>query len=293
MPQRTVTSVAVDGHRLELTNLDKVLFPADGFTKGDMLAYYTAVAPVLLPHLAGRPITLKRYPDGIDAQFFYEKRCPRHRPEWLPTITVRSKRSGAITFCTVSSVAHLVWLANLGAIELHPLLSRVPMLDEPTSIVFDLDPGPPAGVLQAGMVALEVRDLLLNAGFTPVVKVSGSKGVHVAARVSGHDFDDTKRFARALATAMESREPARVVSSMRKDRRGGKVLVDWSQNDVSKTTVVAYSLRARPGPTVATPVAWAELEAAIDAREPGRLRFGPDEVLERVARLGDLYEEVR
>lgn len=289
MPQRTVTPVHVDGRRLELSNLGKLLVPGTNFTKGALIAYYADVAPVLLPHLQGRPITLKRFPDGIDGTAFYEKRCPGHRPPWLPTVAVRSERSGTIDYCSVRDAATLVWLANLGTIELHPSLARSPRLDQPTTVVFDLDPGPPAGVLEAATVAFSVRDALVATGLSPHVKVSGSKGVHVAARIDDTDFAATKAFARAVATTLESREPDRVVSSMRKDRRGGKVLIDWSQNDASKTTVAAYSLRARAGPTVSAPVTWAELEAAVAAEAPDRLRFGPDDVRRRIEQLGDLH----
>lgn len=289
MPTRAVSSIEVEGRRLEVSNLDKVLFPADGFTKGEMIRYYAAIAPVLVPHLRNRPVTLKRYPDGIEGEAFYEKRCPRHRPRWMPTVTVPSKRSGTITYCTVNDTAALLWLANLGAIELHPLLGRDPRVDEPTSIVFDLDPGAPADIFSAGDVALEVRDLLARAGLSPLVKVSGSKGLHVAAPMNGTSFNETKEFAHALATALEKRQPLRIVSSMRKELRSGKVLIDWSQNDATKTTVAVYSLRARSGPTVSAPITWSELEHALEDRDPTKLRFRPEEVLERVRHAGDLF----
>ena len=285
--------VTIGGHDVRLRNLDKVMYPRSGFTKGDVVDYYRRLAPTLVPHLRRRPITLKRWPDGIDAQFFYEKQCPRHRPDWVATVDIPSERSGVIHYCTVDDAATLVWLANLATLELHPLLQRAPRMDRPTALVFDLDPGPPAGLLDAARVALLLRDVLVDQGYTALVKTSGGKGIHVVAPVKrGQSFDDTKSFAHALADALERHDDANVVSSMRKELRRGKVLVDWSQNDEHKSTVAPYSLRAREGPngpTVSTPIEWAELEAAVDAGDADRLVFTAADVLARVAEHGDLH----
>jgi bifunctional non-homologous end joining protein LigD len=284
--------VTVGGHDVRVRNHDKVMYPRSGFTKGDVVDYYRRLAPMLVPHLRRRPITLKRWPDGIEAQFFYEKQCPRHRPDWVATVDIPSERSGVIHYCTVDDAATLVWLANLATLELHPLLQRAPRMDRPTALVFDLDPGPPAGLLDAARVALLLRDVLVDQGYRPLVKTSGGKGIHVLAPPKrGQSFDDTKSFAHALADALERHDDAHVVSSMRKELRRGKVLVDWSQNDEHKSTVAPYSLRAREGangPTVSTPIEWAELEAAVDAADADRLVFTAADVLERVDEHGDL-----
>src|SRR4051812_37134099 len=222
--------VEIAGRDVRLRNLDKVMYPKSRFTKGDVVDYYRQLAPVLVPHLRRRPITLKRWPDGISGQFFYEKQCPRHRPEWVDTVDMPSERSGIIHYCTVDDDATLVWLANLATLELHPLLMRAPAVDHPTALVFDLDPGPPAGVVDAARVALLLRSVLDDQGYAPLVKTSGGKGIHVLAPVDATaSFDDTKSFARAVAQALEQHESANVVSSMRKELRKGKVLVDWSQ----------------------------------------------------------------
>jgi bifunctional non-homologous end joining protein LigD len=297
MPARAKTRererhVEIDGRELRLRNLDKVMYPHCGFTKGDVVEYYDALAPVLVPHLRGRPITLKRWPDGIDAGFFYEKQCPRHRPDWVQTRDMPSERSGVIHYCTVDDRATLAWLANLATLELHPLLMRAPHLDRPTALVFDLDPGPPAGVLDAGRVALVLRDLLDDQDYEPLVKTSGGKGIHVLAPLPRPTtFQETKGFAHAVAQALE-RARDDVVSSMRKELRRGKVLVDWSQNDEHKSTVAPYSLRAREtnaGPSVSTPIRWTELEAAIDDGDADALTFTPADVLARVEADGDLH----
>jgi bifunctional non-homologous end joining protein LigD len=286
--------VEIGGHEVRLRNLDKVMYPKAGFTKGDVVDYYGRLGPVLVPHLRRRPITLKRWPDGIDGPFFYEKQCPRHRPDWVATLDIPSERSGVIHYCTVDDEATLVWLANLATLELHPLLQRASAVDRPIALVFDLDPGPPAGVLDAARVAFLLRDVLDDQGYVPLVKTSGGKGIHVLAPLDGtQTFDDTKLFAHAVAQALERHESANVVSSMRKELRTGKVLVDWSQNDVHKSTVAPYSLRAREGPTVSTPIRWEELEAAVDADDADRLAFTPADVIKRVDTVGDLHASLQ
>jgi bifunctional non-homologous end joining protein LigD len=289
-PRPAATQIEVEGRRLSLSNLDKVLYPATGFTKGEVIDYYARIAPVLVPHLEGRPLTLKRYPDGVDGEFFYEKNCPGHRPEWVTTAPAWSDHSRrTIEFCVVDGVATLIWLANLAALELHPSLSRAEKLDRPSLVVFDLDPGPPAGMVECCRVALLVRELLDGIGLRSFPKTSGSKGLQVYAPLNGDvTYDHTKPFALAIAQYLERAHPDLVVSNMAKALRTGKVLVDWSQNDESKTTIGVYSLRARERPTVSAPVGWEEVEQA----DPQRLRFEARDVLERVEREGDLFAPV-
>ncbi len=280
--------VDIGGRKLRLSNLGKVLWPATGTTKGDMARYYAEVAPLMLPHLEGRPVTLNRFPDGVDGTSFFEKYCPSHRPPWVPTA-----RMGDVGYCLVQEPATLVWLANLAAIEIHPSLATVQDLGSPTAIVFDLDPGPPADVLACARVALLVRDLLGPLGLEAWVKTSGSKGLQVYAPLnSGVSYERAKPFAQAVAVVLERRYPQLVLSRQDRPARAGKVLVDWSQNTASKTTVAAYSLRARPRPTVSAPVTWDEVEAALHAGQPGRLVFEWHDVLERAQRYGDLMAEV-
>jgi bifunctional non-homologous end joining protein LigD len=294
MSTRSDVDVAVEGRRLRLSNLDKVFYPSTGFTKGQVIDYYIRVAPALLPHLADRPLTLKRYPNGVTGAFFYEKRCPSHRPDWVRTEAVWSEANqGVIDFCVVDDVATLAWAANLADLELHTYLHRAPAVDRPTMMVFDLDPGPPADVLQCCEVALLLRGLLDRLGLAHAVKSSGSKGLQVYVPLNVEvDYDRTKAFARAAAEHLERTRPDLVVSSMKKALRAGKVLVDWSQNDAHKTTVSVYSLRARERPTVSTPLKWREVEAALGARDGGRLSFEPPDVLARVKRHGDLFAPV-
>jgi bifunctional non-homologous end joining protein LigD len=285
--------VEVDGRRLSLSNLDKVMYPAAGFTKGQVIDYYTRVAPYVLPHLSGRPLTLKRYPDGVDGQHFYEKQCPSHRPAWVRTERIVA-RSKAIDFCVCDDLATLVWAANLADLELHPSLSRADEIERPTAMAFDLDPGEPAAILECCQVGLWLRDALSQLGLQCFPKTSGSKGLQVYVPLNTADvsYDDTKPLAHALARHIESQHRELVVSSMKKELRRGKVLIDWSQNDEHKTTVCVYSLRARERPTVSTPLAWEEVESALADEDPDALVFDSDEVLERVSERGDLFEPV-
>ncbi|MDQ3587901.1 MAG: non-homologous end-joining DNA ligase [Actinomycetota bacterium] len=283
------THVEVEGRQLRLTNLGKVLYPVPGFTKGQVIDYYTRVAPYVLPHLRGRPLTLKRYPNGVEGQHFYEKQCPSHRPDWVRTaeIPVSTK---SIAFCLCDDLPTLVWAANLADLELHPSLSRAEAIEHPTTLAFDLDPGEPAGIMECGEVACLLRDLLGQLGLECFPKTSGSKGMQVYAPLDGEaTYDETKPLSQALARLLESRHPQLVVSSQKKELRRGKVLVDWSQNDEHKTTVCVYSLRARDRPTVSTPVRWEELEGAS---RPADLTFEAGDVLERTAEYGDLFAPV-
>jgi bifunctional non-homologous end joining protein LigD len=282
--------VEVEGRRLSLSNLDKVMYPATGFTKGQLIDYYTRVAPALLPHLRDRPLTLKRYPNGVEGGHFYEKQCPSHRPEWVRSEPVELS-SKTIHFCICDDLPTLVWLANLADLELHPSLSKVPAVERPTVMAFDLDPGPPAGIAECCEVALILRDALGRIGLECFPKTSGSKGiqVYVPLNVDGVDYDHgTKPLSQALARHLEAEHPKLIVSTQKKELRKGKVLIDWSQNDEHKTTVSVYSLRARERPTVSTPLAWDEVEAA----DADALVFEAGDVLERVEERGDLFAPV-
>ena len=293
MPPSRRLQVDVDGRTVSLSNLDKVLYPAAGFTKGHVIDYYTRVAPVLLPHLAGRHLTLKRYPNGVDGPFFYEKQCPGHRPDWVRTHGVWSGRNrGDIDYCVCDDLPTLVWLANLADLELHTPLGLAAAPLAPTVLAFDLDPGPPATVIECAEVATRLRDACDHFGLEAFPKTSGSKGMQVYVPLNTPtDFDATKTFARGVAQVLERHDPGLVVSEMAKGKRTGKVFIDWSQNDDFKTTVCAYSLRARERPTVSTPLRWEEVEAAR-AGEPDDLAFSSDQALARVAEHGDLFASV-
>ena len=278
--------VDVEGRRLSLSNLDKVLYPQAGFTKGHVIDYYTRVAPALLPHLRDRPLTLKRYPNGVDAPYFYEKNCPSHAPAW-----VRKERVGEIDYCVCDDLPTIVWLANLADLELHPSLSLAIDMEHPTVMAFDLDPGPGAGLPECAEVALLLRDALAQLGLDSYPKTSGSKGVQVYVPLNSGEADyrsGTKRLSQALARHLEQHHPKLIVSTQKKERRKGKVLIDWSQNDEHKTTVGVYSLRARERPTVSTPLDWGELEEG----DPTELVFEAADVLERIEEHGDLFAPV-
>jgi bifunctional non-homologous end joining protein LigD len=281
--------VRIGSRQLRLVNLDKVLYPQVGFTKAQVIDYYTRASAALLPHLRDRPLTLKRYPNGVDQPYFYEKRCPKHRPPWVATA-----EADGIEFCLVNDLASLVWLANLADLELHVPLARAKSYREPDMVVFDLDPGAPAGLVQCCEVALLLRGLFDSLGLKCYAKTSGSKGlqVYLPLNRSGISYDDTKPFARAVAEVLEREQPDRIVSNMKKSLRPGKVLVDWSQNDPHKTTVCVYSLRAKERPTVSAPVTWKEVESCAKSGDAGRLSFDSDAVLRRLEADGDLFAPV-
>jgi len=289
--------VEVDGRLLSVANLDKVLYPASGFTKGDLISYYVAVAPAILGHLAGRPVTLARFPDGVEGRSFLEKHVPAHAPAWLETVEVprvlgRRTRRDALEQAVVSSVAGLVWAANLAAIELHVPMWRVDTgpSPRPDLVVFDLDPGPGVGVLECIPVAVALRRELEARGLEAVPKTSGRKGLHLYARLEPpRAWQDVRSEAYEVARRIEAEEPRRVVTSMARARRPGRVLIDWSQNHPAKTTVAAYSLRAEATPSVSAPLRWEELAAAERAGRADGLRFRPAEVLARLDRYGDLF----
>jgi bifunctional non-homologous end joining protein LigD len=287
--------VEIEGRMLSLSNLDKLMYPEAGFTKGHVIDYYTRVAPAVLPHLRGRPLTLKRYPDGVQGPYFYEKQSPSHRPPWVRTAAVYSRHNArTIDFTLADDLATLVWLAQLGDLELHTSLALAADVSAPTILAFDLDPGPPATVVECATVALDLREAFDHLGMQAFPKTSGSKGmqVYVPLNVPGIGYRDTKGFALALAQLLERRRPDLVVSDMSKERRRGRVFVDWSQNDEHKTTVSVYSLRARERPTASTPVTWDEVEAAAGSGDPEDLAFTSAEVLARVAEHGDLFAPV-
>jgi bifunctional non-homologous end joining protein LigD len=286
-------TVEVEGRHLTLSNLTKVLYPESGFTKGEVIDYYSRIAPVLLPHLADRPLTVKRYPNGVDGAFFFEKNAPRGTPDWVRTVTLpvpgSTKNRETIDYVIVEELPTLVWLANLAALELHVPQWRVPkQARKPRTdiIVFDLDPGPPATIVECCEVAMLLRDVLVEDGLSPHAKTSGSKGMQVSAAVDVDDQELTSKYAHAVARRLESDRPDLIVSRMAKALRPEKVLVDWSQNNPAKTTVAPYSLRARPRPTVSTPLTWDEVE------EGKHLSFTAPEVLDRVDERGDLFAGV-
>ena len=286
--------IEVEGRTLKLTNREKVMYPQSGFTKGELIDYYAAIAPMLLPHLAGRPLTLKRYPDGVEGEYFYEKRCPPHRPDWVRTAAIASEHGrGTIDYCLAEEKPTLIWAANLADIELHTSLSRAERMERPTAIVFDLDPGAPAALRECCRVALWIREIFDSFGLDTFVKTSGAKGLQVYAPLNtAAGYEQTKPFARAVAELLQKRHPRQVVSRMAKDLRPGKVLIDWSQNDEHKTTVCVYSLRARERPTISTPLVWEEVEKASRSRREPSLSAEPGELLKRVERDGDLFEEL-
>lgn len=288
----TTTIVEVEGRKLKLTNLDKVLYPATGFTKGQVVDFYVRIAPVLVPHLAGRPLTMKRYPEGIDQEYFFEKNAPMHRPDWVKTAPIWSESNHrTINFILANDLPTLVWIANLASIELHPSLSLAIDIRTPTAIVFDLDPGPPANIVQCAQVGLWVREIFDHFGLQSFPKTSGSKGLQIYIPLhTKTSYEQTKSFAHAVARLLEQEHPELVVSDMKKAVRTNKVFVDWSQNDEHKTTISIYSLRAREQPTVSTPVLWDEVEQALKKKDAGRLVFEAKDVLARVEKMGDLFE---
>lgn len=288
------TIVEVENRKLKLTNLDKVLYPAAGFTKGQVVDYCVRIAPVLVPHLAGRPLTMKRYPEGVDHEYFFEKNAPMHRPDWVKTAPVWSDSNHrTIHFILANDLPTLVWIANLASIELHPSLSLAADLATPTMIVFDLDPGPPANIVQCAQVGLWIKGIFDHFGLQSFPKTSGSKGMQIYVPLhSKTSYEQTKSFAHAVARLLEQEHPELVVSDMKKAVRTNRVFVDWSQNDQHKTTISVYSLRAREHPTVSTPISWEEVENALRKKDAARLVFEAKDVLARVEKMGDLFAPV-
>jgi bifunctional non-homologous end joining protein LigD len=293
-PAKRESSLNINGKIVPVSNLDKVFYPETGFTKGQVIDYYVRISPVLLPHLKDRPLTLKRYPDGVEGGFFYEKRCPSYRPEWIQTATVWSDRNEEeINYCLANDLPSIVWAANLGDLELHTFLAKQQDVERPTMVVFDLDPGPPANILQCAQVAQWLKEELDALELESFPKTSGSKGLQIYIPLNTPvTYEVTKPFARTMAERLTREHPDLIVAKMEKRLRTGRVFVDWSQNDSHKTTVCAYSLRAKEHPTVSTPVTWEEVGTALKKRDPKRLTFVSDEVLKRVEDHGDLFAPV-
>ena len=294
MAKETSVEVQIEGRTVKLTNLEKVLYPDVGFTKAQVIDYYTRIAPVLLPHTRDHPLTLKRYPNGVYGEFFYEKNCPKHRPPWVETATVWSGGNNRdMYYCLCQDLPTLVWLANLATLELHTSLSYGDDLPTPRTLVFDLDPGPPATIVECCRIGLMLRDVFAEHGLESFAKTSGSKGLQLYVPLNTKvDYNQTKVVSKGLAQLFEDQHPELAVHKQLKELRTGKVLIDWSQNDQYKTTVNVYSLRARKRPTVSTPVSWDEVEKCLKAKDPDLLVFDSDQVLKRVDKLGDLFEPV-
>ena len=297
MSPESKVAVKVENRQLTLSNLDKVLYPEVGFTKGQVIDYYTRIAPVMLPHIKDRPLTFKRYPDGVDGKFFFEKNAPSHAPPWVRRVELPSpgstKNRSTIKYAVVGELPALVWAANLATLEMHVPMWRVQKNGKPKNpdvMVYDLDPGEPATIVECCEVAQLVRTALDKVGIEAYPKTSGSKGMQLYVPLDAkRPWQDVHAYARELAEQLEEEHPDLVVSNMKKELRGGKVLVDWSQNNSAKTTIAPYSLRARALPTVSTPITWHEVEGC---RKPTDLRFTADDVLDRVQAQGDLFAPV-
>jgi bifunctional non-homologous end joining protein LigD len=288
------TFVDMEGRRLQLSNLEKDLYPAYGFTKAGILEYYRGIAPYILPHLKDRAVTLIRYPEGVEKDFFFEKRCPSHRPDWVNTADIPQDDGEMMTFCVINDLETLIWVENLASLELHVPLARAGSPQTPDSMVFDLDPGEGATILDCARVAQVLRELLAKMGLTSFVKTSGRKGIHVFVPLNNKEttFEDTKTFSKAVAGIMQKHYPGLVTAKMAKQERKSKVFINWSQNDASKTMISVYSLRAREKPFVSFPLEWREVEDAIRLGEPERLQVMHSEALIRAERMGDLFQEM-
>jgi len=291
---KSTSTIEIQGRKLSVSNLDKVLYPANGFTKGQLIDYYMRIAPVLLPHLRGRALTMKRYPNGVGGMFFYEKNCPKHRPDWVQTARIWSEGNQRwMDYCMAQDAPTLVWAANLANIELHTSLALAKDVAQPAMMVFDLDPGPPATIVHCCQVAMWLKEFFSSLQLEIFPKTSGSKGLQVYLPLNTKvTYDQTKPFAHELARKLEREHPELVVSEMKKSLRANKVFVDWSQNDQHKTTVCVYSLRAKEHPAVSTPVTWDEVVLCLKKQDPELLVFTADQVLKRVEKSGDLFAPV-
>jgi len=286
--------VEIAGRRLSLSNLEKDLYPSYGFTKAHILEYYRRIAKFILPHLKDRALTLKRYPEGVEKDFFFEKRCPSHRPAWAKTAEVSRDDGERMTVCLVNDLETLMWVENLASLELHLPLARVISPETPDFMVFDLDPGEQANILNCARVALILRDLLSQLHLTSYVKTSGKKGLHVYVPLNRKEttFEDTKKFSKAVAGIMQKNYPVLVTAKMAKEYRKAKVFINWSQNDSSKTMICVYSLRAREKPIVSFPLIWKELENLAGLGDPEKLQVMHSEAVSRAEKKGDLFQEV-
>ena len=286
--------IELAGRRLALSNLEKELYPACAFTKADVLEYYRRMATWLLPHLQGRALTMKRYPAGVDKPFFFEKRCPAHRPPWVETAEIRPAGGEAMTFCLINDLETLLWVANLASLELHVPLARAASPETPDALVFDLDPGAPANILDCAKVALILRDLLSRLGLASFVKTSGQKGLHLFVPLNdpAATFAATRQFSRTVAVILEKNYPELVTAKMAKTARTGKVFINWEQNDASLTMICVYSLRAREKPFVSSPLDWQELEELAGLGDPEKFHILSAEAVRRAEEKGDLFGEV-
>jgi bifunctional non-homologous end joining protein LigD len=287
--------LTVDGRDVPVSNLDKVMYPENGFTKAQVIDYYIRVSSYLLPHLHDRPVTLKRYPDGIRGEFFYEKDAPSFKPKWVETFPVPRRAGGPkIQYVLIDDLPTLVWCANVASLELHPFLHKAPQIGQPTSVVFDLDPGTGMDVLACAEVAFLLRDVFERLELQCFAKVSGSKGIQVYVPLNqGASYATTQPFARAVAELLATQHPGLIVSEMAKTQRVKKVFIDWSQNADFKTTVGVYSLRAkRNRPYVSLPVCWDELRKALERHDADALLFEPEAALKRLEQTGDLFAPV-
>jgi bifunctional non-homologous end joining protein LigD len=288
LPATPSAEVEVDGCCVALTSLDRVVWPEPRITKRDMLAYYAAVAPVLLPHLHGRPLTMARFPDGVHARGFLQNEC-RGAPAWMHTATLELRTGALRRYCLVDNAASLLWVVNQGTVELHPYPATAERPDRPLAVLLDLDPGRGTTLLDAGVVALRLRDRLAADGLHPVVKTSGASGIHVAAPVDDATFAAVRAYARELAAALADEQPQLVADAVAHARRPGRVMIDWRQNDPRRSTAAPYSLRATTRPGVSVPLAWDELETVVHEADHAAVRFTPEAVVMRVARRGDLF----
>ncbi len=288
------TFVKIAERRLSLSNLEKDLYPSYGFTKAHILEYYRRIAPFMIPHLKDRALTLKRYPEGVEKDFFFEKRCPSHRPAWVKTAEIPQEDGERMTVCLVNDLDTLMWTENLASLELHVPQARAGSPEMADSMVFDLDPGDPAGILECARVALILRELLSRIGLASYIKTSGKKGLHVYVPLNrkGTTFEDTKTFSKAVAEIMQKHHPVLVTAKMAKENRSGKVFINWSQNDASKTMICVYSLRAREKPYVSFPLEWKELESLAKRGDPEKLQVVHSEAVRRAEKKGDLFREV-
>jgi bifunctional non-homologous end joining protein LigD len=290
---RAKSELDIEGTKVPVSNLDKVFYPETGFTKGNVIDYYVRVSPWLLPHLKDRPITLKRYPEGVKGFFFYEKQCPSHHPRWIKTTDVARSDGSIIHYCMMNGLPALVWAANLADLELHTFLHKAPAITRPTALAFDLDPGPPADIILCCDIGLRLKKMFDAMGLESFPKTSGSKGLQVYVPLNTPTtYDKTKAFAHRVAEVLEGQSPDQVVSKMQKNLRTGKVFVDWSQNDEHKTTITVYSLRAKDHPTVSMPVTWDEVKSALRKKNPKSLVFEADQAIKRAQKKGDLFAPV-
>jgi len=287
MPEPEAVQTKVAGRSLKVTNLSKVLYPLIGFTKAQVIDYYARIAPTMLPHITDRGVTFKRWPDGVTADAFFNKRCPSHRPDWIGTCVGPGNGDKGIDYCRLDEVASIVWAANLAALEIHGPMARCDDIDSPTMLVFDLDPGKGASIIECAQVAQQIDAVLETVGLASLAKTSGGKGMQLYVPLnSPHTHRQASQFALAVAQVLEKQHPGAVTSTMAKSARPNKVFIDWSQNSRHKTTIAPYSLRGNERPTVSTPISRDEVSDCADG-EP--LSFGPADVVERVEDLGDLF----